>query len=40
MWHRLKKNHPVIYEAVQWGIFALACASLIVAIIALVAAVI
>lgn len=35
MWHKFEKNHPVLYEAVQWGILAIACVSLIIAVIAL-----
>jgi hypothetical protein len=29
MWRKLKENHPMLYEVIQWGILALACAALI-----------
>ena len=28
-WRDTKKNHPVLYEVIQWGILALALAALI-----------
>lgn len=28
-WWRFKENHPVLYEAIQWGVFAIAVAALI-----------
>lgn len=30
MWSWLKKNHPNLYEVIQWGVLALALAALIV----------
>ena len=29
MWNRLEKNHPVLYEVIQWGILLLALIALI-----------
>lgn len=29
MWNRLEKNHPVLYEVIQWGILLLALLALI-----------
>lgn len=29
MWKKLKKNHPLLYEVIQWGILLLAIAALI-----------
>ena len=26
-WTRLEKDHPIIYEAVQWGALIMACGS-------------
>lgn len=35
MWNRFRKNHPVLYEVVQWGIFAIAVLALVVSLLAL-----
>jgi hypothetical protein len=29
MWAKLKETHPVLYEAIQWAVMALALAALV-----------
>lgn len=35
MWRRLQRNHPVLYEVIQWLILAIAVLALIISIIKL-----
>lgn len=35
LWYRMEKNHPVLYEVIQWGLLTLAVAALFVSIAAL-----
>lgn len=30
MWNWLEKNHPVLYEVIQWGVLALGIAAIII----------
>lgn len=32
MWHKLKDTHPWLYEAVEWGVLALAAGSFLLAL--------
>lgn len=32
MWERLKKNHPRLYEAVEWGVLVLAAGAFLLAL--------
>lgn len=36
MWQWLQKNHPIIYEAIWWGVNLMAIASIIISIICIV----
>lgn len=33
MWRKLQQNHPVIYEAIQWGILVIAAIALVISAI-------
>lgn len=35
MWNKLKNDHPVIFEIVQWGMLAIAVLALVVSLLAL-----
>jgi hypothetical protein len=37
MWSRLQKEHPIIYELIQWGVIALGLASIIISVISIAA---
>lgn len=32
MWNKLKKNHPIIYEVIQWGILFISLVALVLSI--------
>lgn len=32
MWSNLKKNHPWLYEAIEWGVFAMSAGAFLLAL--------
>ena len=32
MWKKMKKNHPWLYEAIEWGVFGLAVGAFLLAL--------